>query len=460
MFLLAAQLCFAQPVPLEMPRAEAYLVTAGDRQYLEDRYERFDLWLSHCVCGRWVDEDGRVFTLAELDSVPPASTEDGTVTREDFAAALVPFDKKNRKVLASAIAMLTAAELPEKPSAPRQLPRGYADVDYYHGTATNYIICAYLKEKASVWQLAVWELAEGDAFEERLEYFEKEFLEKPKTHPEVSVPKAVKGERELLREEARHSIAAYPDWRMTDSEEFAIIDDLPSASSFRIALTNDLKRRRAEYAKAVPSPLDQTNVLAVARIYATREEYLEALAANDETNMEWTAAYWSPRRRELVAYLPQDGEAELMKTIRHEAFHQYLSYATSFLPTSPWFNEGFAQYFEEGGEGADKFAGLDKEQLEVLSKLIAPILMMDYAEFYSGTDIERRAKYRLAARLIYFLEKGAPNVRFDPFKNFKRDYLAALLRTKDPRQATNAAFGSKDNFELFVSEWKKFWLNM
>ena len=44
--------------------------------------------------------------------------------------------------------------------------------------------------------------------------------------------------------------------------------------------------------------------------------------------------------------LPEGAKAELLSTIRHEAFHQYLSYALSMIPSSPWFNEGYAQYFE------------------------------------------------------------------------------------------------------------------
>ena len=82
---------------------------------------------------------------------------------------------------------------------------------------------------------------------------------------------------------------------------------------------------------------------------------------------------------------------------------------------------------------------------------------MDYNEFYSGTDLERRTKYRLALTIAYFLEKGAPEVRFQPFKDVKRDYIKALLETKDMLAATNAAFKNRDTLELFIREWTKFW---
>ena len=39
----------------------------------------------------------------------------------------------------------------------------------------------------------------------------------------------------------------------------------------------------------------------------------------------------------------------------------------------------------------------------------------------------------------------------------KRDYVVALIKTKDMRKATAAAFKTEDNMKLFVSEWAKYW---
>ena len=48
-------------------------------------------------------------------------------------------------------------------------------------------------------------------------------------------------------------------------------------------------------------------------------------------------------------------------------------------------------------------------------------------------------------------------MRFKPFKNLKRDYIESLLDKKDMHLATAKAFQSKENLELFISEWRKFW---
>ena len=146
----------------------------------------------------------------------------------------------------------------------------------------------------------------------------------------------------------------------------------------------------------------------------------------------------------------------MLKTIRHEAFHQYLSYATSMISVSPWFNEGYAVYFED-----EEAAAWDLGEVEVnvdeLAQALPALLLMDQSQFYDGSNLERRVKYRLAWSIARFIEKGAPEVRFQPFKDLKKRYVEALLKTHDMQKATAYAFVNKDNLDLFVREWKKFW---
>ena len=468
MLLLAASLFFTNPSPMEMPRAQAYLVKEKGVYRLEDRFDKTDLWISRTVDGSWRDDDGREFLLATLANVVPPIAKDAPVTRADYVAGLSPIGKKDSAALFYAVDMLSPIAPAEEFSRPHQTPRGYKEVRYYQGTNESAIVCAYLPEKSERWSFAAWTLADGDDFAERLKTFEDEFLAKEfpalnKRRSSGAAPgkgdprhakKAPPGERELLRADARHSVALYGTWRVTDGDEFTVLDDIGSARSFTVSVTNDLKRMRAAYAATVPSPIDGSNVLCVARIFASRKEYLDALEANDHDDMEWSAAYWSPKRRELVAYLPPDGSEKLLETIRHEAFHQYLSYATSMIPTSPWLNEGYAQYFEKGPDGPDF---VDPADLVTFAEQLPSLMAMDYDEFYEGTDRERQLKYRLALTIAVFLEKGAPEVRFAPFKDVKRDYVDALIKTKDMRQATAAAFKTEDNMKLFVSEWAKYW---
>jgi hypothetical protein len=456
MLILAASMFFCEPAPLDMPRAEAYLVKDGGSQRLEDRFDRLDLWTSQAVEGRWTDDDGRVFTLSRLDFAPPATGMHETLTRGEYAQERTEIGKRDLKLLRRAVAALSPVKPPQKGLAPKQLPRGFADADFWHGTNLNAVVCSFLPEKSPCWFLAVWELADGDDHQEMAKLLLDVFLEKEfrSRYPKVRPREQAKGERELLRLDARHSVAAYGNWRCSDAEEFSVLDELPAGESYVAALTNDLAVMRRRYAETVPSPLDGSNVLCVARIYSDREGYLAA--AGEE--MAWSAAYWNPARRELVAYLPQSGLEGLTRTVRHEAFHQYLSYAASMLPASPWFNEGYAQYFEGDG-GGDWREGLEAtpEWIDGAASMLPALMKMDYGEFYSGGDAERRTKYRLAWSIAGFIEKGAPKVRFRPFENLKRDYMEALLKFKDMHKATEAAFGSRERLEDFIGEWKRYW---
>ena len=485
MILLALSLWFVHPAPLDMPRAEAYFVKGADGAlWLEDRYSTLDLWTSQAVLGRWEDDDGRHFAVAKLDVVPP-SFDEATRTRAAYAEDRVLLDRKDKSIgdlRTLAVARLAPLELPKEPESPRQQVRGLDEVLYYQGTNRTAIVCAFLPEKSRAWYLATWELVAGDDFDYSRERFEEEFLAKwtdlvkteLRSEAEATSEKrrrtarraddgkgsrtAADGraaERELLRADAGHSVTNFANWHVTNAPEFTVLDDLPSDNAFVAALTNELPVLRRKYAAALPSPVDGTNVLCVARIFKDRDEYLDAVGED----MAWTAAYWSPLRRELVAYLPMEGADGLMKTIRHEAFHQYLSYACAMISVSPWLNEGYAGYFEDETSADWDLDGRTPD-LDRLAEFLPSVLKMDYEQFYAGSAAERQLKYRLAWSVAYFLEKGAPKVRFEPFKDLKKDYVAALLKHKDMHLATAAAFGTRDNLALFVSEWKKFWQSM
>ena len=440
-----------------MPRAEAFLAKDGERMWLEDRYDRLDLWTSRAVLGCWRDDDGRVFTLATLAVAPPYANIDGVQTRVEYTASCAPLRKKDEKGRRAAVANLAPFDIDVEARSPRQVPRGMKDVEYWQGTNRTAIVCAFLPEKSDIWYFASWELADADDFAERMDVFEDKFLadEWRNCGLWLGGGEMPDGEREQLRADVHNSVTNYATWRWTDARNFSIIDDLADNRKFVESLTNELPRMSALYAKTMPTPLDGSNTLCVARIYRDRNEYLSAV----EEGLEWSAAYWSPRRRELVAHLPDGDEAELMRTIRHEAFHQYLSYACSMIPASPWLNEGYAQYFEDTESMAwGRGIAATQDDIERVSASLPGIMMMDYDEFYAGDDVERRVKYRLAWSLAVFLERGAPNVRFEPFKSLKDDYVKALLKTHDMRQATIAALlGDRDKTRLFVSEWVKFW---
>jgi hypothetical protein len=451
--LAAASLFMVHGAPLDMPRASAFLAKEDGKYRLVDRYSVFDLWTARAVQGRWYDDDFRIFTLSALKTeVPPLGDE--RKTREAYGEGVKPIGRRDEEARLLAIEALSPVEMSEEYARPRQPVRGYKEVRYYEGTNETAIVAAYLPEKGKTWYLATWELAKGDDIKEKRAEFEDKWLGEEAKELAIVEPDGGKDtdERSLLSRDVAHSVKLYRNWHFTSAGDFAVVDALPDSKAFVGRFTNEMVRLRARYREVLPGIVDGTNVLGVVRIFANRDEYLD-VAGEDK---EWTAAYWSQERREIVAYLPPDGETELLKTLRHEAFHQYLAYAGSMIMASPWINEGYAEYFEQG-EDADVFPGASEQELEEWAAYLPTILAMDYEQFYG----ENAAfNYRMARSIACFLEKGAPEVRFEPFKHVKRDYMKELVESQDMKAATIAAFRNSDTLKLFVREWLKFYRNM
>ena len=234
-------------------------------------------------------------------------------------------------------------------------------------------------------------------------------------------------------------------------------DRLPFIS----ALTNGLPRFQAAYREYLPSPLTDDTHIAAVRIFGSREEYLAYVG----WEMKWSAALWSPQHRELVLYYPPGGSDTLLRTVWHEALHQHLDYACSMIQTSPWFNEGHAVLFEHTHFDMDGNLVFDHDpdaapviqsNAAVLAESLPALFAMDYPEFYSGTGEERRLKYQLSWSLAYFLQIGAPKVRFQPFKNLRADIMRATVRTKSRDEAMRTVLTDEMRKNL-IAEWCAFW---
>lgn len=470
MFWLIATLFFARPVPVEMPRAEAYLTRAEGKTYLEDRYLPLELWQSKAVIGRWLDDEERVFSLLRINRARPLITAD-MVTRAEFDNTVgnIGYKDSDEQLVTDAIRALSPFEISNAFETPRHRLQTMTYARYYEGTNDNVIICHFLPRKAPYSYLAIWEIGAEEDREKLRDVFEESFLLDWSAMVEKNLPSErgltrdkVRGcgksrftcndERMLFRKDIANSIACYSSWHQTDAADFTIIDDLRFNRDSIAAISNELSLVRQKYFEVLPTPVESTNTLALVRIYSDRDEYLSVLGVDGREDMTWSAAYWNPSSRELAAYLPEEGFAKLRATLRHESFHQYLSYACSMISASPWLNEGYAEYFED--EEMPQFTE-DISHDDIIACLEA-IFYQDYAEFYSGDSKLRQLKYTLARSVAYFLENGAEKVRFNPFKDVKKKYIETLLETQDMHKATTAAFSGEQLFRKFIAEWDKY----
>jgi len=350
------------------------------------------------------------------------------------------------------------------------------DVVYYPSTNDHALVCAFRprspeRNETTDWYLASLLAAPDADMDEVQAWFDDAFLDRidvpaarARPAPAAAVlPPGDASEGDLLWRDVRGNVVNYDDWHSVSAGDVLVVDNVDPVlrGPFVHVLTNDLPRLRRAYARCVPSALAATNQTAVVRVFGSREEYLAYVGVEQK----WTAALWSPVRRELVLYLSEDGTEQLLHTVWHEAFHQYLAYAGSMIDSSPWFNEGHAQLFEHSHidrTGAIAFdrdvqaAAYVQEYAAELAQLIPAVLGMDYAAFYDGTQEEIAAKYRLAWSIAYFLEVGAPRLRFRPFESLRADYLEALVRTRSMHEAT-AAVLSDERRDEFVDAWLDFW---
>ncbi|MGN0852055.1 MAG: hypothetical protein ACI4Q3_01615 [Kiritimatiellia bacterium] len=468
----------AQGLPLDPPKAASYLVSEKGGQRLEDRFEIADLWLNLALRGRWIDSSGNQLFLARL-GVQALSEAPGTVmTRTSFYAYLAewPLNPKDARQRDRAVMDISPIDVERAVRPRRSRRKNLLELTAYATTNENALVYAFRprnpeRGETADWYLAVLLAADGESMGEVRARFDEDFLDRisvparrARPSPVVpSLPAPDLPEGELLRRDLARSVANYDAWQCTSAADVLILDNLDAGTRKGLvpALTNGLARLRREYARTVPSPLVATNQLAVVRIFRSREEYLAYVGVEQK----WTSALWSPLRRELVLH-HQDGEVgELLKIVWHEAFHQYLSYAGSLISASPWFNEGHADLFANSHfdhRGSLVFdrdpaaAAYVKAYAEALAKALPDLLQMDYREFYAGAQDEVLAKYRLAWSLAYFLEVGAPGIRFQPYADLRSDYMENLVRTRDMSAATRAVLPAGE-MEKFIAAWLDFW---
>lgn len=150
------------------------------------------------------------------------------------------------------------------------------------------------------------------------------------------------------------------------------------------------------------------------RVYLFRGEagylrYGEELFGEKPTN---SAGLYVPSLRQLLIWNLPNRES-MMRTVRHEGFHQYLH---SIMPDAPrWFDEGHAEYYEtaEYASGRWKIGLVRADHLETLREKgtrlppLAKFLGYGYDEFYGKPDVN----YAYAWALVHFLRHGPREYR-------------------------------------------------
>ena len=464
--LKCSPLANAKAEPVEMPRATAYLVSGKDGAHLEDRFDVFDLWRSETIRARWRDGSGNCFSVSRiLRKLTDGASGDCRTRREwtplnDDAA----LGAKDLDALDEAVYVLAPVDIGERVKPRRSQRQNLFELWRYPTTNDNafvYVFRPRVEGKASSeWYLVTLVSDDLEASEKIDVWLDDVEWIKPDKKAKRD---AAKSETELLAQDYRRNVINYSDWHFTSATNVVVVDNMADASRvhFISALTNGLPVMQTEYRKMLPSPLSDDSHIAAVRIFDTREEYLAYVGLD----MKWSAALWSPQHRELVLYCPEQGFEALLRTVWHEALHQHLDYACSMIQSPAWFNEGHAVLFEHFHFNLDGEIVFDavpgavaaiKSNPSEIAEWLPSFLEMDYPDFYSGSNEERIMKYHIAWSIAYFLQVGAPDVRFQPFKNLRADLMKALVRTRSRTEAVKAVLSGEMQKDL-IAEWLSFW---
>ena len=248
-------------------------------------------------------------------------------------------------------------------------------------------------------------------------------------------------------------------WCLADGDYVIKTNLNPNLKRFPQEILTRCQDLRSYYSRVFPSyvPLKAASVCTVP---ATSKEFDQY--TNDDT-LKNAAGLWIPGRKELVIRSEDsrpDAKAkkDLMETVNHEAFHQYLHYALNQEETPTWINEGHATLFENirlKSRGTIDFLPSTRKEFFFRHQSqidIKQIIAMPHAEFYKNPDVN----YPAVWALCYFLRFGGP---LYPDKNYEKvcdRIFTACANGKSEQEANQIGFDGID-MDVLVKDFNAFW---
>ncbi len=481
----------SEPVALPQPKTYTYTATRGDETLKQDRFDPYELWYASQHCGHWRDTEGNTLTIGRATTHSPQFSEEH-VLREQYEAAVTEpaaaVDAASEEALLRWVARFAKCQ-PERAVKLRTSANFGLDsalfVPVGGGAPLVWLFRVTIRTPAgrkvpSEWFCAVLAVKNAGDTDKARTAFESQFLAKVDAAPRTYTTSAPDlSARELqtarsggssqkipdspARAAARKSIANMTDWWFAETPEYIFLSDIRSSDGKSLVrqLQHELPHLRGAFTRLVP-PFEPITEASVVRIFENADAYKQYVG---ET-MEWSIGAWSPMRRELIILSQGRDTAKTMEIIRHEGFHQYLFHACTMLTTSAWFNEGHACFFECAA--IDRLGRIDIPENSRLQHLLAnldsatagipDLLRMDYGTFYDPNAAKRTLNYTTAWALIYFLHKGAPLETPNIYRDVLKKYLRELRSSRNPEQATTAAFAGLKTTKLqedFAEFWKR-----
>ena len=211
--------------------------------------------------------------------------------------------------------------------------------------------------------------------------------------------------RTLLRSERG------PSWNEShvhESKHYVVASNVSREACFEIA--SELEDFYQKYVIHVRRP--DSRQTGKARVYffaglAGYEAYTEDLLGDPAEN---TLGLYSPWLKQLVIWNSPD-KRSVMRTVRHEGFHQYLDQITDQAPV--WLNEGLAEYFEQAElvQGRWKDDHVDLEHLAILKRTRDEWTALETLALLDGPGfrVKSQLHYPQAWAFVHFLMNSGPD---------------------------------------------------
>ena len=478
----------AKAVPLPAPTVYPYVARestgTGDAPRRIDMYDPYEVWRIEQNGGLWTDDYGNVLVIAALtEPFPGVSPNRRHMTREEYdrrkAAARKSAGAWTQDRILQWVTDFTGATKAEAEAIKRP-PFNLAKLlkFTFHGIPAQKLAYAFQMKRRTIgsrqsrgetWVFAIFNLNPMVNVEAARQEIRSNFLPsiitvkapirpgaqtgpEPKTH-KATPPGSAPNQYEASRKRVADSIRNLENWWYEETPNYIILSNLRKRHRVMVRhLRTNIEIMRNAYTQLVPPRRDIASV-SVIRIFATPEEY-ETFVGPD---YRWTGGLWMSNKKELVIRPidwggSRDQRDRVLSVAYHEGFHQYLAHALDENLASPWFNEGHAALFEAADLRGTRLQIPENQDhvkpLELLAKAkkldVRPILPMDYARFYAGTDDDRRRNYALAWGLIYYLRKAAPALEKKQYLTIADRYCEALVKTGHPTVASALAFKDVD----------------
>lgn len=445
----------SQMVQALTPKAQQWRFRRGNENWTETHYDVREIWLGHERGAEWKDRRGNRLVLAKPTAFCPALDMEHA-KKEDIVAAMdesaEAFKEPTDETLARWAGEFSGKDLGSSALVQDEVSP-LASVRLVD-LGSDSRCAALFKVASGSWYYVQFDLAQAAKPKER-ETLLRQFLKS------VGVDKT---------KPAGGGIVMEGRWMTVDVPGYRFKTDLSRSQGLAFIKNAGrlMEAMQAAYRRYVPPQKDLG--VSTVRVFATREGYNEYMKGATGESGDRSIGLWSPSHEELLILdMGNSARNETLKTMLHEAFHQYLFYATGNGHHATWFNEGHACFFENISYDAkknyvriwddpkDRRPAAVARDPERYARLAKEILYLSHEEFYEGTLQEVNDRYAAAWAVVYFLEKGAPSFKeFSDYAGVLPAYLAATKDGKSGQDATRIAWEGVSQ-RNFVDDFVKFW---